>query len=329
MKRVKNHLRDRLSKNATAMHQKLFPSSQLNYQIFWEAYPERRVDANAIILGALLDTQPFLAARFGNTELEIAQQWRRRTRPSSPRLSNFIEAFATGDPYFVWVRSRRRIKALGINPLGPAQLEGFGGLMASAMQEIDLLGSWVGGEPMFCEFLEGASVDRLHNFEHYRFEKPWTNALEGKRVLVVHPFARSIQDQFSNHREKLFPEGKNLPEFDLVTLVPPRAHHNEIGNADEWFSALSDTINRSMDINFDIAIVGAGPFGLPLAAALKKNGKRVVHLGGATQLLFGIMGARWEAHPLIASFRNRYWIRPNSSETPPMAARKLSQESYW
>ena len=49
-----------------------------------------------------------------------------------------------------------------------------------------------------------------------------------------------------------------------------------------------------MEEIFDVAIIGCGAYGMPLAAMLKQAGKQAIHLGGATQLLFGIKGKRWE-----------------------------------
>ncbi|MFB9076922.1 hypothetical protein ACFFWB_05795 [Flavobacterium procerum] len=47
-------------------------------------------------------------------------------------------------------------------------------------------------------------------------EKPWTKALKGKKVLIVHPFEETIQEQYKL-RNKLFENPDVLPEFDLIT----------------------------------------------------------------------------------------------------------------
>lgn len=329
MGHIRKVIRGIISQRATNLHRDLFPSQNLDYRSLWEGRQHKRVDANEIIFSALSTTKPFLAARFGNTELEIAQQWRRVRKSKSSRLSNFIEAFATGDPHFVYFRSKDRLKKLGINPLGSPERDRFGELMAASMEEIDLLGSWVPGEMMFMDLLHGATVDELKNLEPYRHERPWSLALRGQRVLVVHPFAHSIQKQFAEHRKELFALKNVLPDFELVTFVPPRAHHGELETATAWFSALEEMCKQTLDIDFDVAIVGAGPFGLPLAAEMKRSGRKVVHLGGLTQLLFGIMGARWESDPLVSSLRNEYWTRPSEAETPPLEARRVSSNSYW
>lgn len=329
LKIIKKSLRRAISKSATFWYRRLFPAESLDYRTFWEASPDRRVDANEFLFKALNGEKPFLAARFGSTELEIAHQWRRSMSSNSSGLARLLEAFATGDPHFVYVRSKYRIERLGINPLGKPERERFGQLMGASMRSIDLLGSWVPGEVMFAPFLEGAVFDRRKNLEPYRHQEPWSQALSGRKVLVVHPFASSIARQFRDSRENLFPNKAVLPDFDLLTLVPPRAHHGEISGADGWFSALEELLARVLAMDFDVGIVGAGPFGLPLAAGMKAQGKKVVHLGGATQLLFGIMGSRWDSDVLISALRNEYWTRPSPSETPPLQARRLSDHSYW
>ena len=40
--------------------------------------------------------------------------------------------------------------------------------------------------------------------------------------------------------------------------------------------------------NFDIALIGCGAYGFPLAAFVKGIGKKAVHIGGPLQLFFGI-----------------------------------------
>ena len=80
-------------------------------------------------------------------------------------------------------------------------------------------------------------------------------------------------------------------------------------------------------LNFDIAIIGCGAYGFPLAAAVKRMGKQAIHLGGATQLLFGIRGNRWENSELRRFF-NEYWVKPGIDEIPSHAG-KIENGCYW
>ena len=81
-------------------------------------------------------------------------------------------------------------------------------------------------------------------------------------------------------------------------------------------------------IDFDIALIGAGAYGLPLAAHIKNLRKQAIHLGGSLQILFGIMGKRWDDHPVISKFYNSSWVRPLESERPK-TFKKVENGAYW
>jgi glycerol-3-phosphate dehydrogenase len=65
-----------------------------------------------------------------------------------------------------------------------------------------------------------------------------------------------------------------------------------------------------------VAIIGAGAYGLPMASFVKSIGKKAVHLGGVTQILFGIKGKRREKQALKDNLYNRHWVRASQDETP-------------
>lgn len=59
----------------------------------------------------------------------------------------------------------------------------------------------------------------------------------------------------------------------------------------DWFEALEKMKNDIAKIDFDVAIIGCGAYGLPLAGYIKEElHKKSIHIGGGTQLLFGIKG---------------------------------------
>ena len=108
-----------------------------------------------------------------------------------------------------------------------------------------------------------------------------------------------------------------MPEFKLITL---KAVQTIAGEKDvrftNWFEALSYMIEKALQIDFDIAIIGCGAYGFPLAASLKCAGKQAIHLGGVTQILFGIKGKRWIENPRDKIPFNDSWVYPKLSETP-------------
>ncbi|WP_275353744.1 hypothetical protein [Klebsiella pneumoniae] len=77
-----------------------------------------------------------------------------------------------------------------------------------------------------------------------------------------------------------------------------------------WFEAL-EKCKAISKIDFDVAIIGCGAYGLPLASFVKNLGKQSIHLAGWTQVLFGIKGKRWDDLPQISKFYNDHWIRPD------------------
>ena len=80
--------------------------------------------------------------------------------------------------------------------------------------------------------------------------------------------------------------------------------------------------------DFDIALIAAGAYGLPLAAHVKSIGKQAIHIGGSLQILFGIKGNRWDSMPGINKFYNEYWTRPSPDETPKEFS-GVEGSTYW
>ena len=61
---------------------------------------------------------------------------------------------------------------------------------------------------------------------------------------------------------------------------------------------------------------------------MKRSGRKAVHLGGATQILFGIKGKRWDAHEVISGLYNEHWVRPSTDETP-QRKNVVEGGTYW
>jgi hypothetical protein len=215
----------------------------------------------------------------------------------------------------------------GFFPVTDESLGAFGGRMIQEMQNIDVLGSWLPQEVNVLEFMKHAIIVNLADLEPYYHFRPWSEALEGKKVLVIHPFEQSIQQQY-RRREVLFKDQRVLPKFELVTLKAVQSIAGNDPGFRTWFDALDWMCEKVAQIKFDVAIIGAGAYGLPLASYVKSLGRKAVHLGGATQILFGIQGKRWDERPFFRELYNQYWIRPLSSEVPDNH-RCVEEGCYW
>jgi hypothetical protein len=93
-----------------------------------------------------------------------------------------------------------------------------------------------------------------------------------------------------------------------------------------WLEGRMTSLAR--DPGFDVALLGCGAAGIPLAVHAKRLGKIGVHTGGPTQLLFGIRGGRWDTRPEFQPFFNDAWVRPKPDETPKEAP-KVDKGGYW
>ena len=167
----------------------------------------------------------------------------------------------------------------------------------------------------------------LNALEPYYSKNPWTRVLKNKKVLVINPFSETIKKQYKN-RDKLFEDENILPKFDLITFKSVQSIGNNTEGYNTWFEALNDMKKKISNIDFDIAIVGCGAYSFPLGSYIKSIGKKSIIMGGATQILFGIKGTRWDNHPKLSKLYNEYWVRPDSNEIPK-GAEKVEGGCYW
>jgi hypothetical protein len=150
----------------------------------------------------------------------------------------------------------------------------------------------------------------------------------GRTVLVIHPFEASIRKQYEK-RASLFDDQRMLPEFTLRTLKAVQSLGEDTMGFKTWFEALDWMCTRTREITFDVALIGAGAYGLPLAAYVKGLGRKAVHLGGATQIMFGIRGRRWDEWTIFQNLYNEHWARPLAEETLASDMRVDAGWAYW
>ena len=158
-------------------------------------------------------------------------------------------------------------------------------------------------------------------------DRDWSLSLKNKRVLVIHPFTKTIEAQFKK-RKLVWPQQPHLlPQFTLIPLKTPLAASVAQSPYASWQTGLEDLKSQMSSIDFDVALIGAGAWSIPLAAHAKHLGKVGIHTGGATQIFFGIKGNRWEKHE-EPDFYNSAWVRPDDTETPS-SADKIEKACYW
>ena len=119
---------------------------------------------------------------------------------------------------------------------------------------------------------------------------PWSKHLENKKVLVIHPFSETISHQFLKHRQLIFENPDILPNFELLTLKSVQSVAGMKTEFNTWFDAYHYMCSQIEKMNFDVAILGCGSYGLPLSAYIKDLGKQAIHLGDLHSFCSGLRG---------------------------------------
>lgn len=271
------------------------------------------IQMNEKIRKMVLDDEPFMVGRFGANEIYAMRSAQFNNKSGLLKSIDDMDYCA------------------GFFPHDYKLLYKFNDIMKESCKETDLLGVWF----LTCEdyfirkcFKSIKNVGSLMSIEPWNDRaNPWTAALKGKKVLVIHPFEKTIRSQYAK-RELLFPGTDILPEFDLQVLRAVQTTGSATDDRFEtWFDALQYMCDECDMMDFDIALIGCGAYGFPLAAHIKRSGRQAVHLGGVLQILFGIKGRRWDESDTHLMY-NEHWVYPDASEIPA-GADKVENACYW
>lgn len=218
----------------------------------------------------------------------------------------------------------------GVFPLNESIFKNFCSHFLEVLSYMDYLAVWYnpGEAQIINSHAPKAILSELRSLEPYYHPNPWSQKLENKKVLIIHPFTDSIEKQYQKRNDVWQNRSIVLPEFSLRTLKTPLHARIVKPQFKDWFETLEALKNQMSEIEFDIAIIGAGAWSLPLVVHAKNLDKIGIHLGGATQILFGIKGGRWDNHNIISTFYNDAWCRPSASETP-LKYETVEQGHYW
>ena len=268
--------------------------------------------SNKVLSEAIDKGAPFAAIRFGAVELSCLN--------NHEKIELHLKRH-----YKKSVKYSMKNNA-GYYPVDDKSLKEYGDYFLPLLKETDILGiSGVHMEDYFSKkYLDSPTYILYEGMEPLRGD--WSKKLEAKKVLVVSPFVRDIENQYKR-REKLFPENdQRLPKFELKLLQAPLTLAEETGSAPTFFDGLDMMLASIKNMDFDIALVGAGAYGSLLCLEIKKMGKMAIQTGGATPTLFGIIGKRWKKRQHVAKYVNEYWISPSDK---PKGFLNVEGGAYW
>lgn len=272
-------------------------------------------ETNLLIKNNLENNKPFLVVKFGTNELENYTTF--LSEEKNPSIKDFIYAIRNLKNYSSTLCFNRLCREAGFFPVDYELGKKWKDLVKSDILQIDMMVSYLKLEKYIENQINHTIKIHFDGFlKPFLFDEPWTQLLANKKVLVIHPFADSIKSQYKK-REKLFNNLKVLPEFaELHIIKAVQSIANNETEFNSWFDALKYMENEIDKVDFDIALIGCGAYGMNLAAYCKRKGKIGLHMASYVQLLFGIYGTRWENDPEVSPFINENWIRPLESEKP-------------
>lgn len=284
-----------------------------------------------IIYSSLTSENPCMIARFGATELQLIINYIGVKEPK--KYKNIWSFIADESPAWWW--EKQKVKQLqnysGFFPIDLTLIAEYCEMMLNDIKAVDVLGSWQNDERYFTNVFLNIPKVMLLFLDPFWSIKPWTRALEGKKILVVHPFADTIKQQYKK-RKFLFKENL-LPEFELKTIKAVQSIAGNQPDYKNWFKALDYMKTEINKHDYDICLTGCGAYGFPLAAHVKRMGKKGFNMGGSLQLLFGIRGKRWENKNYnrdydYSKLMNDFWVKPNEQEIPTNA-NLVEGACYW
>jgi hypothetical protein len=281
--------------------------------------------AHSMIARAISEGGAFAAGRVGTVEGDLLSWQLRRPKRTFPAAL---------------LRNGKTLA--GIFPADNHTASTFAETYNDACANLDLLGvrnhdffsGYFDMERTIIEHAEPRYLCSIDELSPLGASESWIRSLVGKKVLVIHPFGETIKKQYKQNRHEIYPDRNWLPDFDLSVYKPfqTAGKSNPISGPKNWPEALQFMLDDISGLTFDIALISAGAYGLPLAAGIKKSGKTAIHVGGVLQLFFGIRGGRWDQvsshYSSLTKYNSKYWVRPTRDETPEWS-KSVEGGAYW
>lgn len=276
----------------------------------------QKKEANQFLYEAIQHENAFFFGRLGSVELECLSHYcylLERRKGNNLEYGNNLKMIMKE-----WA---------GFYPANELAMDRFSELYLQCLSQVDILSTMWNSKFEDKLYTEICPSIPIVPYEETVFPIeeacPWTMALQGKKVLIIHPFINSIQENYQK-RNLLFKNSTFLPEFELIPLKAVQSQGYEVPEYKDWFAALEAMNTKISQIEFDVALIGAGAYGFPIAAHIKKLGKQGIHIGGMLQLFFGIKGKVWDDK----GYYNEHWTRPLEEERPK-GFERVEAGRYW
>lgn len=239
-----------------------------------------------------------------------------------------------------WVRAfrpsrfRRKVYRLyersGVFPCNPTTFLKFTRFYGEqVLPQADVLFRWRGADDDRAKRRYKLRAEWLETKELAQ-DMPWLDGLSDRRFVVVTSFTNTVQKQLGKLSAVWGRSEFSLSERNVRIVACPHYAHLVPPQDRDWFEAL-DRLAADMNREaYDIALIGAGAWSLPLAVRAKQAGRIGIHMGGQLQRIFGIAGSRWEGKE---AHMNEHWTRVLPTDTPAALSKSTqgfkNDCAYW
>jgi len=126
---------------------------------------------------------------------------------------------------------------------------------------------------------------------------------EGKKILVISPFSKSIQFQTQPERiHNLHKDPYKFPKCQILTYNSPITYNTDnwlctdIADHRNWFDTAQAIFQDISEIDFDVAWLACGSYAMFLGEKIKTNlKKKAIYVGGMSNVFFNIYNFRYSS----------------------------------
>jgi hypothetical protein len=242
--------------------------------------------------------------------------------------ANLCGNVITNKPSSDWLRNQMLNNA-GINFINPDEVITYVKLYTQSLINSSILAAFsvTNQSEDLCIWLDkyipnqkrifAKAIEPFYFMDHpdYHYNDIFVN----KKVLLITSHYETTKQQISKNA-KIF----NKPIFDESTefhIYKPPQQHCGNNDSNSWIfhyeKMKNDLIELKKTFDFDIALLSCGGFGMLMSDFIYSDLKTsVMYIGGGLQIYFGIMGNRWENHPIISKFQNDNWTSVLDCDKP-------------
>ena len=294
----------------------LFDNMKIIYD-FYDNLNRFVYDQENVIENKIKNSEPFMMARVGNTELWIVKEYLHKQNNLIFDYNNFwVEYLLNTSGFFTKNNVSDDIDRFAIEHI-------------NAIKNCDF--NLCYGNSELAEGLK-MTLDNLQNnsysFDWEKLTNPfnntWFRLLKDKKVLVISPYSKSIEKQYKNIKN-IYKE--EYPNFELITYQSFETQLNNDLGYNSYFEVLDKMKQDISKIDFDICFVCCGAYGYILSSYIKDIGKTAIELCSYLPNWFGIKIKRYCTKLNVNKYWNEDWIF--SIEKPIKKSEKIEDSCYW